>query len=262
MKIIFRLFSVFVLTLSFMTASYAANPKTDDGTVVTKRQECFLKKYTHLRKNDSHLDIIADLPIAGPKSLVDSITSFLNEQLYWYFNDNEEQPRLPYNKVFSTDAPHLLKHYKKAYKPFFNAKDPDVCEFAIDCLELKMVAQTATFVTYEVAYVHFGEGLEEERSWVTFVKSDGHRLKEVISYDNMVRFMKEHPQQRPVDVWEDIQRNTTTHESPRSYQAGLLNDKMAFQYRWAPGIFDDSEYDLATIKPYLSEEAQELYSGK
>lgn len=254
---------IIVMTLCSLTAGYAANPKGGDDTLVVKRQMCFLKDFTHIQEKDCELVVFADLPVKGAQTLLDSITVLLNEELYWYFDYSADGNHLlPFKTVFSTDIPHLLKHYRKAYRPYFDVKNPDMCEFATHCLELNMVAQTATYVTYEVVDVFFGEGLEEARTWVTFAKSDGHRLKEVITEDNMVRFLQEHPEQADNGVWGDILESMENNEPIRIVRAGLLNDSIAFQYIWAPGIFDDSRYDLVPLKPYLTAEAQALVDGR
>jgi hypothetical protein len=257
------LLAITVLALSFPAVSFAANPKGGDDTLVIKRQTCFLKEYTHLQEKDCGLGIVADLPVKGPKTLVDSITVFLNEELYEYFDYSiDGNHHLPYQKVFSNDIPHLLKHYQKVYRPYYDVKNPGVCEFATHCIELNLVAQTTTYVTYEVVYQFFGEGLEEARSWVTFSKSDGHRLQEVITTDNLLRFFKEHPEQRDKDIWDDIIYTMNKYGSPKSFSVGLLNDSLALQYAWAPGIFDDFKYSLEPWKPYLTPEAQMLVSGR
>ncbi len=255
--------AITVLALSFPIVGFATNPKGGDDTLTVKRQMCFLKDYSHLQEKDCGLGVIADLPVKGPKTLVDSILVFLNEELYRYFDySTDDNHRLPYEKVFSTDIPHLLKHYQKVYRPFYDVKNPNVCEFATHYLELNLVAQTGTYVTYEVIHAFFGEGLEETRSWVTFAESDGHRLKEVITTDNLLRFLQEHPEQRNNDVWNDIMFTMNEQGSLRHYNVGLLNDSLAFQYIWAPGIFDDFKYSLEPWKPYLTPKAQELVNGR
>lgn len=255
--------AIIVLAFSFPTVSFAANPKGDGDTLAIKRQICFLKDFTHLQEKDCGLAVTADLPVKGSKTLVDSITVFLNEELYGYFDYEADNHRLPYEKVFSTDIPHLLKHYQKVYRPYYDVKNPNVCEFATHCLELNLVAQTETYVTYEVIYVFFGEGLEEARFWVTFAKSDGHRLKEVVSTDNLTRYLREHPEVNDNGVWSDIRECMAKNDDfSRSIQAGLLNGKLALQFIWAPGIYDDSQYDLTPLKPYLSAEAQALVNGR
>ena len=56
--------------------------------------------------------------------------------------------------------------------------------------------------------------------------------------------------------------NLNEYGSLRPYNVGLLNDSLAFQYIWAPGICDDFKYSLEMWKPYLTPEAQELVNGR
>ena len=122
-------------------------------------------------------------------------------------------------------------------------------------LAMNLVAQTDTYVTYEVDWIFFGEGNEVAKEWVTFVLADGHRLKEIISNKNMMRFYKKHPELRNEDIWKHF------HAYDRSYlvdQVGLLNDSVAHQYPFAPGIYEEANYPLDVIAPYLSKEAKEL----
>lgn len=254
--------AITVVALSLLTTGFAANPQGGNDTLVIRQHTCFLKDYTHLQEKDCGLGIVADLPVKGPKTLIDSITEFLNEELYGYFDYDADNHHLPYKKVFSTDIQHLLKHYQKVYRPYYDVKNPNICEFVTHCIELNLVAQTATYVTYEVVHQFFGEGLEEARSWVTFAKSDGHRLQEVITTDNLLRFFQEHPEQRNNHIWNDIMTTMNKDGFLRPYNVGLLNDSLAFQYVWAPGVFDDFKCSLEPWKPYLTPEAQELIIEK
>lgn len=95
---------------------------------------------------------------------------------------------------------HLMEHYRDAYSPFFLADSADQHEFLSDCLAMNLVAQSNTYVTYEVDWIFFGEGNEAAKEWVTFVLADGHRLKEIISNKNMLRFYKKHPELRDEDI--------------------------------------------------------------
>lgn len=264
MKTIVKTFwtlAIAILSLSILTISCTNTPKEGADSVLVERQVCFLKHFSHLQENDCDMDITVDLPIQGPKVLVDSITNFLNEQLYMYF-ENGEDVRLPYEEVFSTDILNLVEHYREAYSPYFNEDSTHKCELGTHCLELNMAAQTASYVTYEVVNVFFGEGVEEACSWITFAKYDGHRVNNVITTENMIRFFKEHPNQRSSDVYGDIQYKMENNDIIQLDNVGLLNDSLAFQYIWNIGIYDDFKYDLTMVKPYLSSEAQDLIDKK
>ena len=236
--------------------------KLDDSknlTLVTERQECVLKYFKHITGEVTPLTITIDIPVDGSQTLVDSITLFINEKLYNFFDDKENY-HLPYENVFSTDVKQLTEHYRKAYASFSTSDSTAEHEFATDCMEINMVAQTRTYVTYEVNNIFFGEGIETTKEWVTFVKSDGHRLAEVINDSEMLRFYREHSELRNEDIWEDLLNHCYEEDSLNDIvcSVGLLEDSIAHQYIYAPGIFEDVKYPIDGIAPYLTKEVQNL----
>lgn len=251
-----------ILTLCLMSASiataYPVNRNVTDNPFKVKSKNLILMRFTQFKHNDSYMNIYMDIPVNVPKVLTDSITRFFNEELYRLF-DNGGDRHLAYAKVFSTDLSKLSKHYWKAYRPFYDKDAPYITPF-VHWFELNMVAQTDNYVTYEIVSGYRGEGAEEARSWATFDKSDGHRLKEVISTENMLRFFQEHPEIRNDDIWDNIQYYLNEGYNVFLNNVGLLSNSVAFQYMWNMGIYEDFTYDLEVIKPYLSKEAQELIS--
>ena len=227
--------------------------------LVTERQECVLKQFKHLTGEVFPATVAIDIPVAGSKVLLDSITTFFNESLYAFF-DNGEERHLPYESVFSKEVKRLIEHYHEAYSPFFQAGCTEEHEFATDCLEMNLVAKTNTYITYEVNNIFYGEGVETAKEWVTFSKSDGHRLIEIISNNEMMRFYREQPQLRNEAIWEDIFNHSIGEENPHDIvcSVGLLNDSVAHQYVYAPGIFEYAIYPLDGISSYLSKEVQYL----
>ena len=229
--------------------------QADGQSLVVENHECFLKSHTHLTTEVVPLFISIDLPVKGEQTLLDSLTDFLNETLYRFF-DNGGDRHLPYQAVYSEDIEHLIEHYRDAYKLFFLADSTVEHEFGADCLNMKLVAQTDTYITYELDWIFYGEGTEMAKEWATFVLADGHRLAEVISNKNMLRFYKKHPGLRSEDIWNQI--HTYDDKDHLVGYVGLLNDSVAHQYAYAPGIFEDANYPLDAILPYLSKEAKEL----
>lgn len=229
--------------------------QADGQPLVVENHECFLKSHTHLTTEVVPLFISIDLPVKGEQTLMDSLTDFLNETLYRFF-DNGGDRHLPYQAVYSEDIEHLIEHYRDAYKLFFLADSTVEHEFGADCLNMKLVAQTDTYITYELDWIFFGEGDEVAKEWATFVCADAHRLAEVISNNNMLRFYKKHPGLRSEDIWNHI--HTYDDKACLVGYVGLLNDSVAHQYAYAPGIFEDANYPLDAILPYLSKEAKEL----
>ena len=245
--------------LLLMLTNCCTIQKANGQPLVVENHECFLKNYTHITTEVFPLYISIDLPVKGEQPLLDSLTNFLNDALYHFF-DNGDDRHLPYKTVYSDDIEHLIEHYRDAYKPFFLADSSVEHEFSVDCLEMKLVAQTETYITYEMDWIFFGEGAEVSKEWATFVRANGHRLTEVINNKNMLRFYKKHPEQRSEEIWNHIH----TYDSKEYLvgYVGLLSDSISHQYAYAPGIFEDAHYPLEVIVPYLSKEAKALIAKK
>lgn len=240
--------------MALLLTSCLPNQKTIAQPVVTERQTCFLKQYMHLEELFP-LTIAMDVPIEGSRMVLDSITCFLNETLYQFF-DTGEAHLFPFESVFSKKTKQIATHYRETYAPSFHVDRTDEHEFAADCLEVNLVAQTDTYLTYEICHIFFGEGIETAKEWVTFAKNDGHRLAEVISRSDLLAFYKSQPDYRNNGVWEDLCYQSGACEVGGSL--GLLTESVAHQYVYAPGIFEDITYPLTAIAPYLSKEAQQL----
>ena len=226
--------------------------------IVTERQECVLNNFTHVTEEVFPLTVSVDVPVAGSQRVIDSITVFLNESLYAFFDDGHEC-HIPYSLVYSEDIRQLASHYRKAYMGSYLPKQTDMHEFNSDCLEVYLVAQTDAYVTYEVNHMFFGEGLEVLTEWTTFAKSDGHRLKEVIGEPDLQWFYLDHPGYKNSAVGEHVWRSLDTGTSfDFSGSVGLLADTVAYQHIFAPGIFEIDKFPLDEIVPYLSQEARDL----
>ena len=244
-----------ICALTPMFTSCCTIQKENGQQFVTKNHMCVLKNYTHITTEVIPLYISIDLPVKGPQPLMDSLTFFLNQTLYHYF-DNGEDRHLPYETVYSKDVIQLVEHYRDTYKPFFLNDSTIEHEFESDCLSVTLCAQTDSYVTYEVDRLFFGEGDEVSKEWATFILPDGHRLKEIISKKNLLRFYGEHPELRNNDILEQIQSHG--EETDFVGEFGLLNDSIVHQYLYAPGIFEDVKYPMDAIAPYLSKNVRKL----
>lgn len=256
MKTLFARHSFIVCLSVLMLTNCQTEPK-ESQPLVTERQECVLKNYTHVTDEVFPLTVAIDIPVEGPTTLLDSITDFLNENLYDFFDNYTDS--IQYESLYSKDAKHLIEHYREAYAPLYFDNMAEK-EFPPRSLEINLVTQTDTYVTYQANHIFIGEGVEVATDWVTFVKSDGHRLQEVISDAEMMRFCREHSGLRKDDMWSDILLNFQEGDdlSGLTGNFGLLKDSLAHQYTFAPGIYEDIMYPLDSIAPYLSQEAQEL----
>lgn len=235
-----------------LSVGCGANRKAAKPLAV-ERQICPLKHIVIEHLDEFDATISYDYPVNAPKCLTDSITEFFNRNLYDYFEDGTEI-HVPYQNVYSTDLPHIAERYWNAYKSFYEDND-----LSTHWLDMNMVAQTDTYITYQAIWAFRGEGVHEGYEWITFVKNDGHRLNEVISDENLLRFFEDYPELSYSDIMDAIRRNLSAGFS--FCETGLLNDSLAFVYEWAGGHNDIEKYDLNIIKPYLSKEAQKLVSG-
>ncbi len=248
------LIMVLFQTWVFLALGCSSNLKTANPLVV-ETQTCILKHVNFYDLDEFDMAITIDIPVNAPKVLADSITAFLNERLYQYF-DNGEKIHIPYESVYSTDLQHLADHYWDTYRSFYDQQDPDY-----HWLFLNLVAQTDTYITYEFVKAFRGEGVHEFRNWITFFKKDGRQLKEAIGFENMMRFYEDYPELMEYGVWCDAQYLLADGNDIDMYEAGLLNDSLAFMYVWDNTDYNDVfKYDMRIIEPYLSEEAQKLVS--
>ena len=216
-------------------------------------QTCPMKHIVIESLDEFDATIKIDYLVNAPKKLTDSITEFINNTLYDYFEYGDEIHIL-YQNVYSTDLPHIAEHYWNAYKSFYEEHD-----LSTHWLDINLVAQTETYITYQVIWAFRGEGIHEGYEWVTFAKNDGHRLKEVNSNENLLRFFEDYPELSDDDIVDAMRRNLSAGFC--FCETGLLNDSLAFVYEWGGGHDDIEIYDLKIVKPYLSKEAQKLIEG-
>ena len=210
---------------------------------------------------DFDIGMMVDVPVEGGQAVTDSIIRFVNGELY-DFLESGNKPHFKPKKVYCSDAKQLLQHYYDLYKPFivdtcYFGEEP-LCCFDSHFLSIFLLDQTDTFVTYEVDKIFIGEGVAADRSWVTFCKSDGHRLGEVISTESLLRFFEDCPELQN-EIYAELQYPLSEGDKVdwRSH-FGLTGTCVMHQYTLAPGIFEDAEYKLKYIQPYLSDEAKIL----
>lgn len=254
------LFAAGIITLSLMCCH---SPQTQKQPLVVERQECVLQHMVgFIPSHDIDIGMTIDVPVSGDKSVVDSIMRFINEAVYGFMESGEGSGFTP-EQVYCADAKHFVKHYYDAYKPLM----PDTC-YETDkasgrfCdpeyLTVNLNDQTDKFVTYEIVVLYLGEGAEFYNEWVTFNKSDGHRLRTIVNDEDVPRLLK-CTSGTDYDVWEDVEyRFSRGGEVSWRCNFGLTSDSLWCQYFYAPGIEETFPFDLKTARPYLSKEAKEL----
>ncbi len=245
------------MMMTLLLVGCGTSRKTVNTPFAVERKDCPMKHIIHVL-DEFDATIFMDYPVNAPKQLTDSITAFINETLYSYFeyDDHENQFHIPYQNVYSTNLPHIAEHYWDAYRSFYDQLDP-----IYHWLDMNIVAQTDTYITYEVIFSFRGEGIHEFRQWTTFVKKDGHRLKEVISNENLLRFYDDYPELVRNGSPYELQRAISEGYECKLCVKGLLGDSLACVFLDGTGHEDIDLYDLKLLKPYLSKEAQKLVSG-
>lgn len=235
--------------------------KTEKKNLVFERQECVLQHMVgFIPSHDIDIGMTVDVPIGGDKVVVDSIMYFINEAVYGFMESGDGSGFTP-EQVYCADAKHFVKHYYDAYRPLI----PDTCyEFDgtpgrfcdPEYFSVIMVGQTDAFVTYQIGTLYLGEGASYYCEWFTFSKEDGHRLQDVITTDNLLRFFEEHPEEEN-EIFDEMKALIYNGFSVEGRSVfGLSGNKLLHQFR-IPGDIYDAEYDLEVIKPYLTDEAKE-----
>lgn len=162
--------------------------------------------------------------------------------------------------VYSDDSERLLSHYVKKYKSLI--QDSLWREFS---LTMKMEAQTEKFVTYGLEFYYCGANCSSKKHFYTFVKSDGHLIKEIISHENLVRFFEDYPKYKHIeaDPWSGWPGWTFDPEEKFDiFSYGLLDDRLMLAISECGNHYLLTDFPYNQIFSYLSPEAQELVAEK
>lgn len=201
-----------------------------------------------------------EAPVNGPQALVDSVMAFLNNELYEACESNShfEEDIVAFNRkqMFSDDGERLLSQYMEKYKP--QIQDSLWRTFG---LSLKLDAQTEKYVTYGLEVFYCGLNCSSEKQFYTFDKKDGHRIKEIMSHDNLVRFFADYPEYNTIgaDPWSGEQGwKFYPNEDFRDSRYGLMNDRFVLSIYGDGRNYLLADFPYSQIFSYLSPEAQSL----
>lgn len=201
-----------------------------------------------------------DAPVNGPQALVDSVMAFLNNELYEACESNahfeEDIVAFSKEKLFSDDGERLLSRYMEIYKP--QIQDSLWRTFG---LSLKLEAQTEKYLTYGLEFYCCGANCSSEKQFHTFDKKDGHRIKEIISLDNLVRFFEDYPEYKTIgaDPWTgEPGWKFYPNEDFRDSRYGLMKDRFVLSIYGDGRNYLLADFPYSQVFPYLSPEAQRL----
>jgi len=195
-----------------------------------------------------------DIPVKGPQMLMDSLLVFVNKQLYEACESNvhfgEDIVTFNRKEIYTDDGERLFGHYMEKYKPLI--QDSLWRTFG---LTMKVEVQKEKFVTYGLEFFYCGAGCSSDKYYYTFDKSDGHLIKEIISHDNLVRFLKDYPEYAANEEfsWEFNPDNDYINSC-----YGLLGDCFSLVVLGAYNHYFSVEIPLNRIFSYLSPEVQIL----
>lgn len=201
-----------------------------------------------------------DVPVDGPKALVDSVRVFVNRELYHAceIGSHFEDSLVTFKKseVYSHDGTQLFSRFMEKYKPVL--QDSLWSSYG---LELKMEAQTDKYVTYGLEFFHCGASCGSEKYFYTFDKRDGHQVTDIISHENLVKFFKDYPEYTSIDDDPWFGRagwKFFPEDEFDKYAYGLLNDHFSLAIQGCGNHYLLPCFPYGQIFSYLSPEAQAL----
>lgn len=195
--------------------------------------------------------IVMDVPINGPKYLVDSVMHYLNHQLHEICEEVFSR-NAPLEEVYSNDPHSLLEHYKASYKPYFDRES----FWGMEYWTMLLIAQTDSYVTYGLENYHCGGSCGSEFYCCSFSKYDGHRIDEIINVKSLARCLKKHPEiDHPFNEFQYEHGHFIDSDciGVGLVEEGLLCVNEDFANHYTFRIIDYDE-----IFPYLTKEAQKL----
>lgn len=198
-----------------------------------------------------------DLPVSGPKPLMDSLKVFLNKELHEAFESSLESSwdfdtlHFTAEELFQDNLSDMLSYYEDKYRPF---EDELVNPMGFS---LFLVAQTDQFVTYGLEYYGCGGSCGSCLHCITFSKKDGRCIGNLITWNDILRFLNDHPEvEHPFGEWQ-LESNDTEWLS-ELFDAGLTEEDLLVinedqMNHYAAGMFKYKD-----VLPYLSKEAQDI----
>ena len=203
-----------------------------------------------------------DVPVNGPQVLVDSVMVLVNREVYKmceycieFNNSPDEYVAYSEKEMFTNDGERLLSHYLEKYKPLIEDS------LWNNGLKLKMEVQTEKYVTYGVERMCCGAGCSSEKHFYTLDKNDGHQVRNIISYENLVRFFKDYPEYSSIDDdpwfgragWQFF-----IEDGAQIYDYGLLDDHFSLAIHGCGNSYLLLSFPYGQVFPYLSSEVRAL----
>lgn len=256
-KTSFLLIIVGMMTVFSFINCKSPNPMEPKDLGLQKELVVVKRQTAYLGWNQS---VTMDIPIvvdSGKTGLVqDSIISFLYREIH------NEMNSLCTDTILHDEANDDWDYMSAS---FFNLEDAlrNTYEDRIEdtgghWITFALLAQTESFVTYGFEHYHCGGSCGSEFYCYTFSKKDGHRIKNIIAWDDIQRFIKDHPKAKhPYGQWQLKADDDFMNEVPL-YDVALLNDGLLMVNEDEVNHYKVGKIAYEDVLPYLSQEVQEL----
>ena len=262
---IFLFFIVTDLVIAFsLVGCQSLTTKSSENIAEISIQKDFLVVERHQVCLDWNSSITADLPIlnyshleSDSKYLSDSVGSLINRELHSLLDDcieRTEKEKAEYYKQTMTDPDEPIYDLEEIQNEYQDIKEENVGGQWISFI---LIAQTESFVTYGFEYYHCAGSCGSEFHCYTFSKKDGHRINRLITWEDIKRFINDHPETiHPFGHWQLEAENSEINDS-HLFDAGLLNDGLLLVNEDEVNHYVLGKISYKDILPYLSKEAQE-----
>lgn len=238
-----------ILALFTVGCSEKKNKSIESQPLVVERQYAKIEGCSEW----DYLEFAIDVPIKGPQPLLDSIKWFLINELYQALPDDIADP-FPYKaeEVNPYDMAHLLSSFTDKYS---NKIKNDLDGFC--SINLFLIAQTESFVTYGYECYH-GSGSTGSALFLhTFSKTDGRRIENIISWNDVKRFIKRHPNSdQPFD--QSQLESKDIEDFNHFYDAGLTEEGLLLVNEMTGNHYGTVTLKYKEVLPYISTEARNL----
>ena len=198
-------------------------------------------------------EFAVDVPIKGPQPLLDSIKAFMNETLYKMCEIEEDTPRYSTEEVYTDNMYNLLTSYANKYAGYLKEN----LEWFV-CNNIFLIAQTESFVTYGIECYHGSGSTGSEFYCYTFSTKDGRRVKDIMNWQDIKRFIDDHPNaEHPFDQWQ-LESDGKANEEWNLYDVGLLCNGLLLVNEDQANHYVIGTIPYKEILTYLSKDAQNL----
>lgn len=244
------------LTLAGMIVVLAltgCNTKATDESQILVVERQYLKLEGVSPKGRDFAEFAVDVPIKGPQPLLDSIMAFMNETLYKMCEIEENAPKYSTKMVYTDNMSNLLTSYANKYADYLKEN----LEWFVH-YNIFLIAQTESFVTYGIECYHGSGSTGSEFYCYTFSTKDGRRVKDIMNWQDIKRFIDDHPNaEHPYDQWQ-LQSDDKENKDFNIYDVGLLYNGLLLVNEDQVNHYVIGSIPYKEILTYLSKDAQNL----